>query len=116
MHTLVIDGLNSDLRVIQFSGTEGISELFCFDVTFVVDAPVDFGSVTGKPALLTIRSGNDVRFVHGMVSRLEHAAPTRAHGSYRVTLLPLVHRLRLRKTSRIFQDESVKDIAEKVFG
>ncbi|HEY4120195.1 MAG TPA: type VI secretion system tip protein TssI/VgrG [Byssovorax sp.] len=114
MHKLDIDGIAAELSVVHFSGFEALGEMFAFDVSFVAAADVAFGDVTGKPARLTIDSGPEARVVAGVVVRLEVAAPTASRVGYRVTLHPSAHALRLRRTSRIFQELAVPDIAKKV--
>jgi type VI secretion system secreted protein VgrG len=116
MHTLTIDGLDTDLRVIEFSGVESLGELFAFEIAFVApEVDVAFADVTGRPALLTIQSGPEPRLVHGVISRLERASPARDQVGYRVAVVPTIHALAQRRTSRIFQDLAVPAIVERVF-
>ncbi|HVY48579.1 MAG TPA: type VI secretion system tip protein TssI/VgrG [Minicystis sp.] len=115
MHTLKIDGTAGTLHVIHFVGFEALNELFAFDVTFVApDGAVSFADVARRAAHLTLRSGDEPRDVHGVVARLERAAPTAERATYRASIVPSVHALRLRRTSRIFQDLPVPEIAKRV--
>lgn len=115
MHTLKIDGIDTDLHVASVTGVEALGELFSFEVAFTAGATsVGFDHVTGKGALLGLVSGEDTRFVHGIVARLEHAAPTASRPGYRIRIAPSVFPLSLRRTNRIFQALSTPDIAKKV--
>ena len=70
--TLTIEGVSADVRVISFNGSEGISELFEFDIDFVSDDPaIDFDGVVGKPAVLQMATNDVPRIVHGIVSCIE---------------------------------------------
>ena len=63
-----VEGLSKVLRVARFSGREGLSELFHFDILVTCDdGSIGFESVVGRPAVLTLPIGNDEpRHVHGL--------------------------------------------------
>ncbi len=115
MHSLVIQGLDVDLKVVQFAGVEAASQHFRFDVTFLArERDVVTRDVVGRSATLSFQVGDDVRRVHGVVSRIEEGEENKKTIAYRLTLVPAVHRLLLRKTSRIFQETSVPDVIAAV--
>jgi type VI secretion system secreted protein VgrG len=72
MHSFQVDGSNLDLRIVRFDGTEGLSELYRFDVVVTTsDRSIAPSSVLGSRALLTMTAGESVRHEHGIVSRDE---------------------------------------------
>ena len=111
-----IDGLKSDLQVVRFTGSEGVSDLFEFTVELASDDPaIDFEAVIGKPALLTIQTSASPRLVHGIVSRFEETGVGTRRTFYGATLVPRVWSLDLRQDCCIFQEKSVPEIIQQVF-
>lgn len=109
-------GLSQSLRVARFSGHEGLSELFHFDVILMTDDDaVAFDQVMAQPARLTLRAddGHD-RHVHGIVSRFEQGEAGKKLTAYRVTLVPKAFRLLHRADCRIFQELAAPEIIQKV--
>ncbi|WP_437816053.1 type VI secretion system Vgr family protein [Sorangium sp. So ce1078] len=116
MHTLQIEGLSGELRVVHFDGQEAISELFRFDITLVsLASDLAIGDAVGKRASLTFRASEDVRHVHGIIAHFELGEGGKKLTTYRAVLVPDVFRLLHRRDSRIFQELSVPDILKKVF-
>lgn len=115
MHRFQVDGLSSELRVVSFEGSEGVSQLFRFTVTVASsENELAFGSVVGQPAVLTFRAGDEPRHVHGVVSSFEQGEEGKKLTAYRATLVPAVWRLRYRRASRIFQELTTPDILKAV--
>ena len=115
MHRFQVDGLSTELRVMSFEGSEGLSQLFRFDVTVAcADNELAFASVVGQRAVLTFRVGDDPRHVHGVVSSFEQGDEGKKLTADRATLVPAVWRLRYRRASRIFQDLTTPDIVRRV--
>jgi len=110
-----IEGVGSDLRVARFSGQEGVSELFQFDVTVLSeDAGIAFADAVGQKAKLTLQGEGEPRFVHGTVARFEQGEAGKKLTHYRVTVVPKVWRLLHRHDCRIFQEKSAPDIVKAV--
>src|SRR6187399_2552629 len=115
--TLAIDGVSADLRVTSFKGSEGISELFEFEIDFLSDdAAIAFDDVVGKPATLQMATSDDPRIVHGIVSCIEEIGVTPRWSSYSITVVPTLWTFGLRKDCCIYQalkvPEVIKDILE----
>lgn len=103
-------------QVVRFTGTEGISELFEFNLQLVSQDPdIDFAQVVDKPATFTMMRDDEDVPVHGIVTDLTLRGRTADHVAYRATLRPRMTRLALSHRSRIFQDMSVEDILRQVF-
>jgi type VI secretion system secreted protein VgrG len=102
-------------RVVRFHGTEAISRPFRFDVELdASDAEIDFDSVVGQPAALSIALGQGERTVRGVVSRIEllHVGPSGVR--YAARLVPRVWTLSLRRQSRIFPERTTSEILAEV--
>jgi type VI secretion system secreted protein VgrG len=112
----VQDQPKDTFKVASFSGGEGISTLFRYDLDLVSpDHDLDFKSVIGKKAHLAIKGADADRHVNGLVSRIEHVGRSSEDLSrYRLALVPSVWVLGLRQNSRIFQELAVPDIIKKV--
>lgn len=109
------------LLVASFSGAEGISRLFSFDVELLSENNnIDFSQIIGKAVTINLRlaDGSD-RYFHGIVSRFSQYARkggTAMHlSTYRTTLVPWTWLLTRTTDSRIFQNMSVPEIIEKIF-
>lgn len=114
-YRLSIDGLAQALQVVRFEGHEAISELFEIRVTLSCDdEALAFSQAVGRPAVLTASTERDVRHFHGIVSRFEQGEEGEPLTTYHVTLVPLVYRLLLRRTSRVFEQMSVPDVVRRV--
>ncbi len=104
----------SNLQVRRVAGREAISQPFQFDVDFVVTDTdgLERDQVLGAAASLVFeRDGVEVRVLHAMISAffdLFDSEP--AHRSYRVRLVPRLHRLTLIEVQEVFLGLSVPDI------
>ena len=113
--TLAIEGVSADLRVTSFTGSEGISELFEFEIDFVSDDPaIDFDAVVGKPATLEMATNDDPRIVHGIVSCIEEVGTTPRWSSYSITVVPTLWTFGLRKDCCIYQFLKVTDVIKDI--
>jgi type VI secretion system secreted protein VgrG len=107
----------SRLQVRRVAGREAISQPFQFDVDFVVtDADgLDPDKVLGANASLVFeRDGAEARTVHGMLTSLVDLLDTEpAHRTYRVRLVPRLHRLTFVEMQEVFLGLSVPDIIKQ---
>ena len=106
---------STDLRVMRYTGSEGISQCFVYDLeiaTFEVD--VQFDDIVGEPGHLEIHTMYGQRHVDGIVVRWEEVGHNRAITFYNARLVPRVWTLTLTRQSRIFQKLSTPDILKKV--
>ncbi|MDR2487943.1 MAG: type VI secretion system tip protein VgrG [Desulfovibrio sp.] len=106
-----IDG-GPEFDVYSFSGQEGVSSLYFYDVELVYDsenAPIK--ELIGKNACLTIKDKfKESRYVHGVVREIRqlHTGNKRTH--YRCTIVPRLWFLTETRDHRIYQDKTVVDI------
>ena len=112
---LAIDGVSADLRVVSFKGSEGISELYEFEIDFLSDDPtMVFDDVVGKPAILQMSTNDDLRIVHGIVSCVEEVAVTARGTNYSITVVPTLWTFGLRKDCCIYQALKVPDVIKDI--
>jgi type VI secretion system secreted protein VgrG len=115
IHTLAVEGVTTDVRVMRFEGYEGISQLFEITVTIGVAATLVFEDVVRKKATLTVVVGEgEERTLSGIVSRIEQGNPAPAWSEYRLTIVPWAWMLQHRLNSRIFQEMSTPAIVKQV--
>ncbi|MDR2489265.1 MAG: type VI secretion system tip protein VgrG, partial [Desulfovibrio sp.] len=106
-----IDG-GPDFDVYSFSGQEGVSSLYTYDVELVYDtanAPVK--ELIGKNACLTIKDKfKESRYVHGVVREMRQLLTANKRTHYRCTIVPRLWFLTETSDHRIYQDKTVVDI------
>ena len=106
----------------SMAGTEGLSQLFEFEVELLSpSAALDLKSVLGKPLALEIQTAvaGEPRFLNGQIVRFSmvgREGGTSRHTVYRATVRPWLWYLTRSSDNKIFQDKSVVDILEEVFG
>ena len=104
-----------ELFVLNFTGTEGISQPFRFDIMVgAQDVVIDFEEMIGAEACFTFATPEGDRCVHGIVARWEEFGPGRHWVTYRATLVPPLWTLGLTRDSRIFQNQNTPDIVKAV--
>ncbi|WP_256099020.1 type VI secretion system Vgr family protein, partial [Variovorax sp. SG517] len=111
----------SQLLFRSMRGTEGLSQLFEFEVDLVSpSASLDLKSVLGKPLTLEIQTaGSGPRYLNGQVIRFSmigRDGGTERHTVYRATVRPWLWYLTRASDNKIFQNKSVVEILEEVFG
>ncbi|AUX43472.1 type IV secretion protein Rhs [Sorangium cellulosum] len=114
---LSIDGVSAALSVASFEGSEGISELYAFQIEVTTpQGDLDPEGIIGAKATLTITTAEQApRYVGGIVSHIEAGELTDRSAVYRVSLVPAVFRLLYRHDARIFQEKTAAEIIEAVF-
>ncbi|HQL83424.1 MAG TPA: type VI secretion system tip protein TssI/VgrG [Spirochaetota bacterium] len=110
----VSSALKADtFEVIGFTGSEGLSKLYRFEVLLVSDnAGLDLEQVINSRATLTIlRPAGDIHF-HGILVSFEQLLSVNGHSQYRAVLVPLAWRLGLTHHNQVFLDSTVPRIIE----
>jgi len=101
--------------VTRYRGTEGLCQLYRFEIELVSsEQNVAFGDIVGKAAVLSINTDWSQRWFHGVVSRFEATGETADQAYFRAELVPTLWLLTHRYHSRIFQQKSTKDIITQV--
>lgn len=113
-----------ELLLSRFSGSEGMSRLFQFELElFSENHAIDFSKIIGQEVTIRLQIDNEKkRFFHGIVSRFSQKSgetPGRAEkpkvSRYTATMVPFFWMLTQTVDSRIFQEKSIPDIIEKIF-
>lgn len=101
--TLIEDGLS--LQVLQFSGREGLNQLYRFDIEVIGLAPaMSLDRLLQRPAFLSLGDGHGIHGILHSVSR-EYRGPHRI--GYKLTLVPQLQRLEQQRMRRVFPPLSV---------
>jgi len=107
----------NDLHLLRLEGTEGLSELFEFDLRLAsTSADLKLDELVGSAGLITISSDEGTRHIHGLMCQLEQRECGRKHTVYQATLVPTVWRLTQGADCRIFQKKSLGKILKAVLG
>jgi len=101
-------------------GNEGLSQLFEFEVDLLSpSASIDLKAVLGKPLALEIQTAGAPRFLNGQIVRFSmigREGGTSRYTVYRATVRPWLWYLTRTSDNKIFQNKSVVDVLESVFG
>jgi type VI secretion system secreted protein VgrG len=106
----------SDVRVTRVRGREALSEPFLFEVDFepVSGDPLELADLVGAEAQLVLRSDASERFVCGLAEAVTLTSVRKKRARYRLRLVPRLALLGHAADSRIFQSQSVNEIAKAV--
>ncbi|WP_158590467.1 type VI secretion system Vgr family protein [Noviherbaspirillum cavernae] len=108
------------LLVERIEGEEGLSQGFCFRIhALSTDARLDLHGLLGQPALLEIltqHSRSALRPLHGHLTAIERLGSDGGFTRHVLTLEPWTAFLRHRRDSYVWQDASVFDILDDIFG
>jgi len=100
----VAGGTVDQFEVIRYRGTEGFCQLYRFEVEAATsEEAIEFDSIVGKSAALSVNTDYGTRYFHGIVSRLEFTGDTVEQAYYRFEIVPKFWLLTHRYNSRIFQ-------------
>jgi type VI secretion system secreted protein VgrG len=114
---LSLPALAMDLQVTTVAGEEAMSAPYRFDIGVLVDGDDGFARrALGAAALLTMQfDGAVVRTVHGIVSACQITGRTESGAAIStLRLVPRMSLLKKRRTSRIFQDLTTRQIVDQV--
>jgi type VI secretion system secreted protein VgrG len=117
---LTVSGSFADgaLAVASLEGHEALSGPFSFTVGLVSPSPeIELAGLVGDTMTVSIALGDDgnPRYVNGYVTRFQLVDTFDRHARYEATLRPWFWLLSSRTNSRIFQHQSVPDIAKALF-
>jgi type VI secretion system secreted protein VgrG len=110
---------DDDLLLAKLTGTEGVSELFSFELELLSPSilPIAFDKVLGQEACVSLQlSGGGQRYIHGIVSRFEQGVTVPGPNGvetfvrYYAELVPHFWLLTKRVQSRVYRQKTVPDI------
>ena len=128
-HTITVDGQSALLDVLAFTGTEALSETFCYAIEVTssnLDIPAD--SLLLKEATFTLRAAPPpvtlrgftpppvapLRTLHGVITRFRLLSTSREEARYELTLEPRLALLDKTCQYRIYQNQSVPEVVETI--
>ncbi len=115
----IVTALGDELLLQGFSGREGISSLFQFDLSLQMEKKKPFivlESLIGKKATIkVILADGTKRYFNGMISSFAQQGASTEFTYYHATLVPWLWMLTRTSDCRIFQNLSVPDIIQKIF-
>jgi type VI secretion system secreted protein VgrG len=110
-----IDGINAPLRVSQFWGEEGFSQLFHFSIQIESDIlDISPDDAVGQSVTFAIYSNGNIRLFKGIVSHFEFSGIEHDMALYNADINPKTFLLSQNHQSRIFQNLSPIKILEEV--
>ena len=122
----VLTPLGKDELLLQgFSGNEGVSKLFHFDLWIHSEKnAIDFSQIVGKKATIKIAlEGGKFRYINGLINAFSQAGATQVQVSdqtvmlanYTASLVPWMFMLGYTSDCRIYQDKTAPEIIEAIF-
>lgn len=111
--TLTVDGVDSEFKVLEFTGKEGISQAYRFDLELVSEWPdIDLENLMHRQAFLSF--GAQGYGIHGQVFRVGQGDSGNRFTHYQISLAPRLAYLGQRINQRIFQHQSVPMIIARI--
>ncbi len=101
----------------SYSGQEGISQLFSFQLELLSeDHRIDFGGLLGQKVHFGVAGpeGSTRRHIHGIVTSFAQLPSRERFARYRAVVSPSLWKLTRRQSSRIFQNKSADAIIREV--
>ncbi len=111
--------LGPDVLLLRsMSGNEEVGRLFSYDLELLSeDAEINFADILGQNITVRVETvGGDTRYFNGVVSRFVQSGTLGRLVKYRATMVPWLWFLTRTSDCRIFQNMTVPDIIEQVFG
>ncbi|EOT9444334.1 type VI secretion system Vgr family protein [Escherichia coli] len=120
-YRLDIPSCPSSLDVEGFSGTEGISKIYRYDIIFTsTDRHPDAAWFLRKSATLIMGTGllgslTEQKKVHGVITDFSRISGSEDQAQYRITLKPFISLLDKQfRTHRFFVNKSVPEVVEQI--
>lgn len=105
-----------DLKVLQLNGSEGISELFEFDLRlFSTQVDIDLEKIIGRKVTLAMRSAPEspVHYYHGIFTDFGFEGQTQKFYFYRATFSPRLKLHSLNQSNQVYTRIELKDLLDK---
>ncbi len=110
--------LGKDVLLLQgFTGHEGISQLFRWDLDLLSEEPaISYDKIVGQNVTITVVLADDSeRYINGFVSRFSQGGSDHRFTYYRAEIVPWLWFLTRTADCRIFQNKSIPDIIIQIF-
>lgn len=119
LFSITSDVLPGDAHVVAFKGTEGLSELYAFEVGILTaDTTFDQDDAVMGRATLEIALGQaaEAQLYHGVFAAFELLQEFQGKLLYRGVLVPKLWQLTLTRHSNVWTDKSIDKVIEEVLG
>ncbi|MEK9495206.1 type VI secretion system tip protein VgrG [Photorhabdus sp. P32] len=117
-YRLEIRRCKAELEVFSFTGEERLCAPYCYTIDFTSPTrDIDPAAMLNKPATFILQAPENpeqVRKVHGVITRFNRLAASADETRYQVCLEPYLALLRHTRRSGIYQHQSVPEIVEKI--
>ncbi|MCW7764681.1 type VI secretion system Vgr family protein [Photorhabdus luminescens] len=117
-YRLEIRRCKAELEVFSFTGEERLCAPYCYTIDFTSPTrDIDPAAMLNKPAAFILQAPENpeqVRKVHGVITRFNRLAASADETRYQVCLEPYLALLRHTRRSGIYQNQSVPEIVEKI--
>ncbi|RKS21392.1 type VI secretion system secreted protein VgrG [Pseudomonas sp. WPR_5_2] len=111
--TLTVEGSDHDLKVLEFTGKEAISQPYRFDLELVSERPdIELESLLHRQAFLSFDAQGSG--IHGQIFRIGQGDCGKRLTRYQISLVPRLAYLSQRINQRIFQHQSVPAIITQI--
>lgn len=110
---LALDDDQHELKVLEFTGTEAISQPYRFDLELVSERPdIALESLLHRQAFLSFDTQG--AGIHGQIYRVGQGETSKHLTRYQISLVPHLAYLDQRINQRIFQHKNVPEIIEQI--
>ncbi|WP_160105240.1 type VI secretion system tip protein VgrG [Pseudomonas izuensis] len=111
--TLTVEGSDHDLKVLEFTGKEAISQPYRFDLELVSERPdIELESLLHRQAFLSFDAQGSG--IHGQIFRIGQGDCGKRLTRYQISLVPRLTYLSQRINQRVFQHQSVPAIITQI--
>lgn len=98
-------------EVIRFTGEEGISQLYRFQIDLISDdAEIDVDDLQDEPSTFTITGGHHERRIQGVAAEVDVLDQVGERTIYRVVIVPRVWELTLTRINAVYLDRTTPEI------
>ncbi|MFE8048689.1 type VI secretion system Vgr family protein [Brenneria goodwinii] len=123
-YSLAVSG-RTDLDVESFNATEGLSQTYCYQITFTSGSDIAPGEMLLQDATFTFNApgvtlgdvalpASSARAVHGVVTQFQRLSASADEVRYQLTLEPRLALLANAGRPAIYQNQSVPEIVEQI--
>lgn len=116
LFTIESAALPEGTHVVSFRGSEGLSQLYQFDIAVLIGDTAWSGedAVAGAATLRMERGDKTPTVVHGVIAAIEHVQDSETKSLFQLAIVPKLYWLTQTHHSRVFVDKSVPEVVEQL--
>lgn len=104
------------LALLDFSGTEYVNDINSFRARAIAQERVDLDQLLGKQMQVDVSTGTTTRSFHQLCFSARYAGHEQGGHAYEFEMRPWIWMMSRRVTSRIFEQKTVIDIVNELYG